>query len=78
MSTKIKREEYDASPTSKSSSLDPQRPRAESEAPKRERRSRHRVADEQGTGQGSMSALSKLKMLERHRAAVTPRRSEDY
>ena len=64
MSTKTQRELDDASPTSNS--------------PKRERRSRHRVADEQGTGLGSMSALSKLKMLERHRAAMTPRRSDDY
>ena len=64
MSTNTKREDYDASPTSNS--------------PKRERRSRDRVTDEQGTGHGSKSALSKLKMLERHRAVVTPRRSDDY
>lgn len=38
----------------------------------RERRSRDRVADDQATGRGSLSALSKLRMIERRRAALTP------
>ena len=44
--------------------------------PQRDRRSDHRVQDNQKTGEGSMSALSKLRMLERQRAAASPRRSE--
>ena len=42
------------------------------EAPARERRASHRVDDNQQSGQGSLSALSKLKMLERKRAALRP------
>ena len=38
-----------------------------------ERRSRDRVADDEGTGTGSATALSKLKMIERKKALV-PRR----
>ena len=41
-------------------------------APASERRSLYRVADEQSTGRGSLSALSKLRMLERRRAALEP------
>jgi len=37
-----------------------------------ERRGRHRVADDQQSGTGSQSALSKLMMLERKRAALLP------
>jgi hypothetical protein len=37
-----------------------------------ERRGRHRVADDQQSGTGSQSALSKLMMLERKRAAMLP------
>ena len=37
-----------------------------------ERRGRHRVADDQQSGAGSQSALSKLMMLERKRAAMLP------
>jgi hypothetical protein len=37
-----------------------------------ERRGRHRVADDQQSGAGSQSALSKLMMLERKRAALLP------
>lgn len=40
--------------------------------PARERRSLYRVADDQSTGRGSLSALSKLRMLERRRAALKP------
>lgn len=38
----------------------------------RERRSRHRVADDQKSGQGAMSALSRLQMMERRKAALKP------
>lgn len=41
-----------------------------------ERRASHRVADEQKSGEGSLSALSKLKMLERKRAQIVPPRDE--
>jgi hypothetical protein len=51
------------------------RPRA-SEPPARERRSAWRVDDEQQSGQGSLTALSKMKMLERKRAAIRPDRDE--
>jgi hypothetical protein len=37
-----------------------------------ERRGRHRVADDQQSGAGSQSALSKLMMMERKRAAMLP------
>jgi len=40
--------------------------------PSGERRGRHRVADDQQSGSGSQSALSKLMMLERKRAAMLP------
>ena len=40
--------------------------------PDKERRATHRVADEQKSGQGSLSALSKLRMLERKRAQNLP------
>ena len=43
----------------------------------RERRASHRVRDDQKSGQGSMSALSKLKMLERKRAQLRVSRDED-
>jgi hypothetical protein len=51
------------------------RPRSE-EAPPRERRSSTRVRDEQQSGHGSLTALSKMKMLERKRAAIRPLRDE--
>ena len=51
------------------------RPRAE-EAPPRERRSSNRVRDEQQSGHGSLTALSKMKMLERKRAAIRPAHDE--
>lgn len=40
--------------------------------PARERRSRDRVADNQKSGQGALSALSRLQMIERRRAALSP------
>jgi hypothetical protein len=43
----------------------------------RERRASHRVRDDQQTGQGSLSALSKLKMLERKRAQLRLTHDED-
>jgi hypothetical protein len=46
------------------------------EAPSRERRSSYRVRDEQQSGHGSLTALSKMKMLERKRAAIRPARDE--
>jgi hypothetical protein len=42
----------------------------------RERRSRHRVADDQKSGQRSLSALSKMKMMQRRRDIVKPRHDE--
>jgi hypothetical protein len=42
-----------------------------------DRRSRHRVGDDQKSGHGSQSALSKLKMLERKRAAMKPGDTDD-
>ena len=40
------------------------------DGPTRERRARHRVADDQKSGQGALSALSKLQMVERKRAEM--------
>jgi hypothetical protein len=48
----------------------PAKAQPEAEGPARERRARHRVADDQKSGQGSLSALSKLQMLERKRAEM--------
>ena len=42
------------------------------DAPTRERRSKHRVANNQQSGQGALTDLSKLKMIERHRAQIRP------
>ncbi|MEJ6021215.1 hypothetical protein [Ramlibacter sp. PS4R-6] len=42
-----------------------------------ERRSGDRVRDDQKSGQGSMSALSKLKMIERKRAPLRAVRESD-
>jgi hypothetical protein len=42
----------------------------------RERRASHRVSDDQQSGQGSMSALSKLRMLERKRAPIRALRDD--
>lgn len=39
----------------------------------RERRSRHRVKNEQGSGQGALSALSKMQMIERKKSEVQPK-----
>jgi hypothetical protein len=49
---------------------DPANAQPGAEAPARERRARHRVADDQKSGQGSLSALSKLQMVERKRAEM--------
>ena len=46
------------------------------QAPRRERRSSHRVADDQKSGQGSLSAMSKMQMILRRRAAMSPRDKE--
>jgi hypothetical protein len=53
-----------------------QDPRAK-DLPRHERRATHRVDDDQKSGQGSMSALSKLKMQERKRAAMKPRHEDN-
>ena len=42
-----------------------------------ERRASYRVRDDQKSGQGSMSALSKLKMIERKRAPLRAVRESD-
>ncbi|WP_145979402.1 hypothetical protein [Ramlibacter tataouinensis] len=39
------------------------------DAPRRERRASYRVDDDQKSGEGSLTALSKLKMIERKLAA---------
>ncbi len=56
-------------------SADPPRTEQQEEAPTpaRERRSTHRVTDDQKSGQGSLSALSKMRMIERRRAVVSPK-----
>jgi hypothetical protein len=52
------------------------RPASQQGPPARERRSSYRVRDEQQSGHGSLTALSKMKMLERKRAAIRPARDE--
>jgi hypothetical protein len=42
------------------------------DASRKERRSRHRVNDDQRSGHGASTALSKMKMLERYRAQLRP------
>jgi hypothetical protein len=42
----------------------------------RERRSMHRVSDNQKSGHGSLSALSKMKMMQRRRDILKPRHEE--
>lgn len=42
----------------------------------RDRRASHRVRDDQDSGQGSMSALSRLRMLERKRAPLRALRDD--
>jgi hypothetical protein len=42
------------------------------DASRRERRSRHRVHDDQRSGHGASTALSKMKMLERYRDQLRP------
>jgi hypothetical protein len=54
----------------------PAKPPRSQEQPPHERRSSYRVRDEQQSGHGSLTALSKLKMLERKRAAIRPGRDE--
>jgi hypothetical protein len=44
---------------------------------RRERRASNRVRDDQKSGQGSASALSKLKMIERKRAQLRVSRDDD-
>ncbi|HEY8049377.1 MAG TPA: hypothetical protein VIE63_09405 [Ramlibacter sp.] len=53
------------------------RPGAQSQGSRAERRASHRVRDDQKSGQGSESALSKLKMIERQRAQVRISRDDD-
>ena len=55
-----------------STSDDKGRPSAENANPPGERRSSNRVRDDQGGGEGSRSAWSKLKMLERQRRSLEP------
>ncbi len=67
--------ETPALPDERSAELDAREPRA-GDVARGERRSRHRVDDDQKSGQGSLSALSKMKMLERKREAIKPARDE--
>jgi hypothetical protein len=53
----------------------PDRAAPSKDAP-RERRASHRVRDDQDSGHGSMSALSKLKMQERKRAPLRALRDD--
>jgi hypothetical protein len=46
-------------------------------APRAERRSAHRVADDQGSGHGAMTALARLKMQERRQRIVPRLRDAD-
>jgi hypothetical protein len=63
-------------PSDKHADSTAQDPRAK-DLPMRERRATHRVDDDQQSGQGSASALSKLKMQERKRAAIRPRHDDN-
>jgi len=58
-------------------SANAQRESARAKDAPRERRGTHRVADDQKSGQGSASALSKLKMIERKRAQLRISRDDD-
>jgi hypothetical protein len=49
---------------------------AQAKGSPRERRASHRVRDDQDSGQGSASALSKLKMIERKRAPLRALRDD--
>jgi hypothetical protein len=51
-------------------------PAAQAKDSSRERRASHRVSDDQQSGQGSASALSKLRMLERKRAPLRALRDD--
>ena len=53
------------------------RPGAQAQGVRTERRASNRVRDDQKSGQGSQSALSKLKMIERQRAQLRISRDED-
>ena len=62
-------------------SSDGKQPRREERAAQardsaRDRRASHRVSDDQKSGQGSASALSKLRMLERKRAPLRSLRDD--
>lgn len=73
--TKHSSRQPDADRNERGQAAPAKRPRPD-EPPTPERRSSHRVRDEQQSGHGSLSALSKLKMLERKRAAVRPAHDE--
>ena len=51
-------------------------PAAQAKESPRERRASNRVKDDQQSGQGSASALSKLRMLERKRAPLRALRDD--
>jgi hypothetical protein len=50
---------------------------AQAQESRRERRATNRVRDDQQSGQGAASALSKMKMQERQRAQVRVSRDDD-
>jgi hypothetical protein len=56
---------------------DAEREGAHAQDARRERRASNRVRDDQKSGQGSASALSKLKMIERQRAQVRISREDE-
>lgn len=56
---------------------DADREGAQAQDSRRERRASNRVRDDQKSGQGSASALSKLRMQERQRAQVRISRDDD-
>jgi cell wall assembly regulator SMI1 len=53
-----------------------QGPAQAKDVPARERRASYRVNDDQNSGEGSLTALSKLKMIERKLAAWRAMRKE--
>ena len=55
----------------------PEKERPPVGAPGHERRSKHRVADDQYSGEGADTALSRLQMIERWRAQVRPDKPKD-
>lgn len=56
----------------------PDSPKGAALGNERERRSKSRVKDDQSSGKGSSTALSRLLMLERQRRTVAPRDEHEF